>query len=200
MKVAPALRSRLKDLFEEGWELWDRFDCEVRHQEWHPFVHGDYEKILEAFLAQPSPTNGQSFLEWGSATGVVTIMADLLGYDSHGIELDTDLVREARALAERHGSGARFEAGSFLPSGYQWRPRNGDGRAGTIGHGESAYPRMGRPLDTFDLVYGFPWGGEEELMLDLMKRYGSRDARLLLHDQQGGIRCYRGGRLEPVDG
>ena len=53
---------------------------------------------------------------------------------------------------------------------------------------------MGVPQDDFDVVYGYPWGGEEPMMLDLMRAYGSRDARLLI---LGGneMREYRNGRL-----
>ncbi|MDP9348996.1 MAG: hypothetical protein M3P24_07635, partial [Gemmatimonadota bacterium] len=81
-----ALRARLDALLEEGWELWDRFDSEVRRRSWHPFVAADYERVLQALLPLRAP--GLRFLEWGSATGVITIMADLLGFDAYGIELD----------------------------------------------------------------------------------------------------------------
>ena len=189
----PILRIRLTALFEEGWEIWDRFDVEVRQREWHPFVHGDYERVLAALLVQAASPPGRRFLEWGSGTGVITIMADMLGFDAFGIELDGDLVQVSRGLAERHGSRAQFVAGSFLPSGYRWRPRGGDGRPGTIGEGDSAYPALGHPLDEFDLVYGYPWGGEEGLMLDLMHRYGGNQASLLLHDTGGGVRVVRDG-------
>jgi hypothetical protein len=193
----PTLRLRLTALFEEGWEIWDRFDVEVRQREWHPFVHGDYERVLESLVAEAASAPGRRFLEWGSGTGIIAIMADMLGFDAYGIELDGDLVQVARGLAERHGSGARFEVGSFLPSGYRWRPRNGDGRPGTIGVGESAYPALGHPLDEFDLVYGYPWGGEEELMLDLMRRYGGGHASLLLHNTAGDVQVIRGGMIRP---
>ena len=193
LEVDAALRARLDALMQEGWAIWDRFDTEVRRESFHPFVPGDYESVLQTLLAQRA--SGPRFLEWGSATGVVTIMADMLGFEAFGIELDGGLVEIARDLAHRFDSKARFAAGSFLPSGYQWRPRDGDGRPGTIGRGPSAYPTLGHPLDEFDLVYGYPWTGEEPLMLDLMRSYGRRGARLLLHGDHG-VRVYFGGRLE----
>ncbi len=190
----PALAARLREVTEAGWELWERFDIEVRSRRWHPFVAADYERVLHALVALRRP--GMRFLEWGSATGVITIMADLLGYEAYGIELDPRLVEIARDLAARFGSGARFAAGSFLPTGYRYRPRDGDGRIGTIGQGESAYPALGHPLDDFDLVYGYPWDGEEPLMLDLMRAYGARGARLLVHGGSDGVRVYRDVRLK----
>ncbi len=186
-----ALRSRMDSLIEEGRDFWDRFDAEVRRNDWHPFVPADYERVLETMLALRGP--GLRFLEWGSATGVITIMADLLGFEAYGIELDAELVDVARGLAEKYDSRARFAAGSFLPTGYRWRPAGGDSRPGTIGDGASGYLELMHPLEDFDLVYGYPWHGEEALMHDLMRQYGGRDARLLIHGADG-VQVYRGGK------
>lgn len=182
-------------LCEEGRDFWHEFDAHVRQERWHPFVPADYDEVLAVLLALRRP--GRRFLEWGSAIGVVTIMADLLGYDAYGIELDAALVSSARALAERTGSGARFVAGSFIPMGWQWRPPDGDGRSATIGEGPSGYIELGRALDDFDVVFGYPWSGEEELMLDLMRAHGGRDALLMLHTVEDGITVYRDGRAVP---
>jgi len=190
--LEPALRARIHALIDEGAEIYDRFDREVRDRNWHPFVPGDYGGILQALLEFRAP--GLKFLEWGSATGVVVIMADLLGFDAYGIELDAGLVSIARSLAERYESRARFVAGSFLPTGYRWRPKTGDGRLGTIGQGASAYAELGHGLDDFDVVYAYPWSGEEVMMLDLMRSYGSAKARVLLHGDHG-VNVYSGGQL-----
>jgi hypothetical protein len=131
----PALRARIDALLDEGRDIWDRFDMEVRQKDFHPFVPADYDSVLRTLVSLRAP--GLRFLEWGSATGIITIVADMLGYDACGIELDARLVDVARELARKHGSGARFAAGSFLPSAYRYRPRHGDGRLGTIGVGES---------------------------------------------------------------
>ncbi len=190
--IDPALRTRLSELSAEGWELWERFDIEVRQRGFHPFVAADYDKVLPTLISLREP--GLRFLEWGSATGVITIMADLLGFEAYGIELDPGLVRIARGLAERYRSGARFTEGSFLPTGYEWKPRTSDSKVRYIGSGVSAYPEMGHPLDDFDLVFGFPWGGEVLLMLDLMRCYGNPDGRLIIHDVDQGMLVYRGGK------
>ncbi|HEX6369493.1 MAG TPA: hypothetical protein VF006_11215 [Longimicrobium sp.] len=189
----PALRVRLAELSEEGWELWRQFDVEVRQHDWHPFVPADYERVLQTLLPLRAP--GLRFLEWGSAMGVIAIMADLLGFEAYGIELDPRLVEMARGLAERYGSGARFVAGSFIPSGYRWKSRTGDDRIGTIGYGQSGYPELRHPLEDFDVVFAYPWSGEEPMMLDLMRAYGDSGARLVLHGGPEGARVYRGGKL-----
>ena len=187
-----ALDARLAALCAEGWALADKFDEEVRAHQFHPFVPADYDVVVDALIRYRGPN--LRFLEWGAATGVITIVADLLGFDAYGIELQSDLVATARALAAKFESGARFVAGSFLPSGYEWRSRDGDNRIGTLGVGPSAYRELGYALDDFDVVFGYPWDGELPLMVDLMSRYGRADAILLLNHVTDGVVAYRGGR------
>lgn len=189
----PATQDAVSELLAEGWELFEKFSAKADTTEFHPFIAADYETVLAALL--PRRGHGLKFLEWGSATGVITIMADLLGFEAYGIEIDIDLVHTARDLANRHRSDARFAAGSFLPAGYEWRPSSGDGRTATIGTGTSGYLELATPLDEFDVVFGFPWGGEEPMMLDLMRAYGSPDAFLLLNTVNNGVLTYQGGRL-----
>jgi hypothetical protein len=186
------VHARLDALCAEGWAIWEHFDRTVREPDFHPFVAADYDAVRAALLPLCAP--GRRFLEWGSASGIITIMADVMGFDACGIELDASLVTMARTLATRLGSRARFVAGSFLPAGYRWRSRDGDTRTGTIGEGPSGYLQLGRALEDFDVVFGYPWDGEAPVMQDVMQRYGRHDALLLLHDTTAGVRVYRGGR------
>ena len=189
-KLDAALRARLDALCAEGWTIFEQFDAEVRDRRFHPFVAADYDAVLTALTAQRGA--GLRFLEWGSASGVITIMADLLGYDACGIELDESLVQTARDLATRFHSGARFVAGSFLPTGYEFNQGDSDSRAGWVGSGPSGYLQLGRALDDFDVVFGYPWGGGEPMMFDLMRCYGRADALLLLYGVDNGVTAYRG--------
>lgn len=184
---------RIEALCEEGRDFWHRFDAEVRQDEFHPFVAADYAPVLAALVSLRKP--GRTFLEWGSATGVITIMADLLGFDACGIELDSALVDEGRKVASRWGSNARFAAGSFVPMGWEWKRPGGNGRHGTIGEGRSGYLELGRALDDFEVVYAFPWMGEEPMLLDLMRSRGGRDAYFVLHTVHDGTTIYRGGKV-----
>lgn len=190
-----ALRRRLGALCAEGWAIFERFDTEVRDRRFHSFVAAEYELVLDELARHRRP--GLRFLEWGSASGVITVMADLLGYEASGIEIDASLVSTARALASRFESGARFVHGSFLPTGYAFNPR--ELTRWTDGSGaESGYIQLGRALDDFDVVFGYPWGSEEAMMLDLMRSYGQPKALLLLFGVETGVRAYRGGREVPA--
>ena len=190
--IDESVRARLRALCTEGWAIWDRFAADELDRPFHPFVAADYDLVCEALMAYDG--HGLRFLEWGSATGVITVMADMLGFQAYGIELDASLVKTADDLAHRFRSGARFVSGSFLPTGYHWRAQDGDDRTGTLGTGPSGYLQLGHSLDEFDVVFGYPWDGEEAMMLDLMSKYARPDALLLLNSQSDGVLAYRRGR------
>ncbi len=192
-----ALQARLREVCAAGWEFFDRFDRTVRERGFHAFVASDYDVVCGALVAHRAA--GLRFLELGSASGVITILADLLGYEAFGIELDASLVATARAMAQRFGSRARFVSGSFFPAGYSYRSADGEVRTGTLGVGASGYQELGLALDDFDVVFGYPWGGEEPVLLDLMKHFGGTDSLLLMHSVNDGVLAYRNGkRLRPT--
>ena len=186
------LLARLDTLREAGWDIFERFELEVRDHRFHPFVAADYARVQQALITHRAP--GLRFLEWGSASGVITIIADLLGYKSYGIELDGALVDTARTLAARFDSAATFVEGSFLPTGFAFTPQPDEPWTSTTGSGASGYVQLGTALDDFDVVFGYPWGGERSMMRDLMRRYGNPEALLLLHDVDDGVRAFRGAR------
>jgi hypothetical protein len=178
-------------LIEDGVAQFSEFDRAVRDKAFHPFVAADYHVVLET-LARVRATFADrsrrpTMIELGSGNGVIAIMADLLGFDAVGIELDGSLVAIARELAQRYDSSARFAVGSFIPSGYTWRSESGDARMGTIGSGPSAYRELGRALDDFDVVYAYPWEGEAPIIRDLARRYANPHATLVLMDAVDGV-------------
>ncbi|MES2522998.1 MAG: hypothetical protein V4617_09895 [Gemmatimonadota bacterium] len=192
------LESRLDALVAEGWAIRERFENSLRDDDFHSFVAADYDTVRAALQLLRAP--GRRFLEWGSASGIITIMADLMGFEASGIEIDGSLVGIARELAVRFDSGARFVTGSFLPAGYVRRAAGGDDDPETISEGPSGYLQLGRALDDFDIVFAFPWPGDAPLMLDVMARYGRRDAVMLVYDVNDGVRAYRDRRLLRLDG
>lgn len=187
------LDGRLDRLFEEAAVVWKRFDLERRQHAFHPFMPAQYGPVLDTLLLLRRP--GLRFLELGSATGIITIMADLLGFEACGIELDEELVEIARDLARRHDSAATFAAASYLPAGYQYVAPCGDTRLGTIGDGPPGYTELGLELADFDVVFGFPWPGEEPVLHDLMAQHGNPNAILLVNGAPTGVKLYRGGAL-----
>jgi hypothetical protein len=187
-ELSDDLLARIDALHEEGERIFERFERDVRSAAFHPFKPANYRAMVDELL--PFVGECRTFLEWGSATGIIAITADLLGFDACGIEIDADLVETARDLARRHRSSARFAAGSMLPAGYQWRAPSGDPRLGTIEEGEPGYVELGMDLTAFDLVYGYPWSGEAAMMHDIMQRYGADGARLMINRGREGVQVF----------
>lgn len=188
-----ALQKKIARLIAEGREIAGAFDRDVRQKNWHPFIAADYDEVLHQLL--PLRRLRTSFLECGCATGVITIMADLLGFDACGIESDGDLVAIARRLADKYESTARFALGSFLPTGYEYRDATGDGRLGTLTLGDSGFPQLARSMEDFDIVFAYPWDGESAVLEDLMHRHGRSSAQLLLYGNPVG-RAHATSELE----
>jgi len=128
------------------------------------FVASDYRwawQVLRRWRAEGAVAAGARFLEWGSGQGTVTLLAALLGMRAEGVDRDARLVEAARALAERHGvPGARFRRASY---------------AALPGDRLPVADATGR-----DVVYVYPWPGEEEFFLALFEAGAAPGARLLM--------------------
>jgi len=124
---------------------------------------------------------GRSFCEWGSGMGGVTCLAALLGFDACGIEIEPDLVTEARSLASDFQLPARFYDGSFKPSGAY--------------RGELAMGEVERDLGfeptRFDVVYVYPWPAEERVILELFDYGASSGSLLVTYHGRGAFRARR---------
>jgi hypothetical protein len=64
----------------------------------------------------------------------------------------------------------------------------------------SAWDELGQDLADFDLVYAFPWPGEEALFDALMRRYGRPDQAFLSYHSDEGFVLRRGRNIERLEG
>ncbi len=171
-------------------EIWTRHEND---RSFGSYISADYEAVLDGLIRQQPLAN--SFLEWGSGLGVVTIMASLLGYEACGIEAEAELVDYSRELAEQFQCSAEFVVGGFIPDSFQWRPELGEEAVRTAIDLADAYDDLGRQLDEFDLVYGYPWPTEHELFKGIMRDCGSSHSSLLIYDAREGIMIYDASEL-----
>lgn len=132
-------------------------------------------------------SHGRSFLELGSGIGVITIIADLLGYDAYGIEIEPRLVDESYRLAESCGSTATFIEGSFVPPEIQEEVALLNADHLTCTSGADAYEEMGMAIRDFDLVYAYPWPDETEWLHDLFRRGAGPTSALLSYSVRDGF-------------
>jgi hypothetical protein len=194
VEITPTLRSdelpeEILRLVEEAARRIEAF-VEARHDDPIPaFVPSDFlavyrtlEAIRRGWLAP-----GGHFLEWGSGFGVVAMLAAVVGFQAFGIEIHADLVAAARRLAAAQGIEARFVEGSFVPEGGEdLVPPMGE-LAWLDTDGASAYEDLEFELDEFDVVFAYPWPGEEDVVIDLFDRFAALGALLVTYQGREGV-------------
>ncbi|MCA9192379.1 MAG: hypothetical protein KDB03_11475 [Planctomycetales bacterium] len=77
---------------------------------WFDFVPCDYGIVFTLLSA----LQRGRFCEWGSGLGVVTGIAELLGYSATGIEMHAPLAELSRELLAEHGLKAQIEIGDYF--------------------------------------------------------------------------------------
>ncbi|MEQ9460840.1 MAG: hypothetical protein RIG82_07805 [Phycisphaeraceae bacterium] len=167
------------------------------------FVPADYPLVYQALAAveQHGLAPGRRFLEWGSGFGVVTAMASLLGYDAFGVEVEPDLVDQAEMLVEDHGIAATFARGSYLPEDADKIADQINDMSWLETDRPDGYDELGLEIDDFDVIYVYPWPGEEPVAEACFERFAATgallltyrtDDRLWLHRKVKGERKKRG--------
>lgn len=175
---------QLDALIREGQEIWEGFRLQ-NGEAFSLFIPCDHRGAHEALAGLRD--RATTFLELGSATGVVTIMADLLGFEAYGIEIESWLVDASTELAEQFGSSATFAEGTFVPLEYQDEVDNLSADSFTPTHGACGYEELGMDLRDFDVVFCFPWPGDELWLRELVRRHARPDTLLLTYDDREGF-------------
>ncbi len=190
---AIALPERVVQFLNDADERIDDFQFEHRDQPVAAFVPSDFVLAYQslATIASMRLASGNRFVEWGSGVGVVTCLAAELGFDAVGIEIEEELVEISRELASDHAVEAEFAAGSFVPgdevdlfdlSGdFNWVRTDA----------ASAYDDLDLEPDDFDLVYCYPWPGEEALSEELFADCCATGALLLSFHGRDGMKLWR---------
>ncbi|MHC4731329.1 MAG: methyltransferase domain-containing protein [Planctomycetota bacterium] len=151
------------------------------------FVASDFERVGRALQAvrEANLGPGGACCEWGSGFGVVALMAACLDFQACGIEINADLVDEATALANEFQLDVEFACGTYVPQGGEDLTDACEEFDWLSAGGACGYDALGVDPADFDLIFAYPWPGEEQVIDDLFERYGAVSALLL---------TYHGGR------
>jgi hypothetical protein len=149
-------------------------------------VHGALAEIRAANLA-----TGRRFIEWGSGIGVVACLASCVGFDAVGIEIEPKLVAIANEIADAHGIAVQFACGSFIPDGVVPRVDWIDGVAWLTTTGDDGHLELELDPDDFDVVFAYPWPGEEQVIFDLFADTAAVGALLLTYHGIEGVKLQR---------
>ena len=135
---------------------------------------------------------GPRFCEWGSGAGVVTCLAAMVGFDAWGIEFEAELVELSNQLARQYHLKADFCRGNFVPHGGQ-KIAEGVGEFEWLAvGGPDPYEQMDLEIDDCDVIFAYPWPGEQRVIERLFDRFASDGALLMTYNgETEGIRLYR---------
>jgi hypothetical protein len=181
----PKIAAFLKDAEERIEAFQDQ------HQV-HGFVPSQFPVIYHALkhIQDESLATGLHFCEWGSGFGVVACLAASLGYTACGIEVNEELVASATQLAGDYDLEVDFHCDSFIPIGGEdyiameetssWLTE----QAGTLEE-EGILP------ENYDVIFVYPWPGEESVTERLFRKFANHGALLLSFHGREGLRLQR---------
>ncbi len=157
------------------------------------FVPSDFVRCQESLLLlhETGLATGRRFMEWGSGLGVAACLADRLGLDAFGIEVEAGLVDAARDLAEDFDLNPTFACGSIVPDGGHEVFERATETEWLIQGAADGYDELGLDATDFDIIYAYPWPGEEDAIDYLFDRYAAVGALLLTYHGINDIRVLR---------
>ena len=190
-RQAPIPR-RVAELLEVADSRIDRF-VNREGRRIHGFVASDYVAAFSAleWVQQNNLLSGQTFCEWGCGFGVVTMLAALAGMDACGIEVESELVECAEKLAADLEIACQFSGGSLIPDGADRLVEFVEDIAHIDTDSPGAYEDLGLDVDDFDLIYVYPWPGEERYLEDVFEHYAAKGALLLTYHGIEDLRLQR---------
>ncbi len=162
------------------------------------FVPSDFKTVYLALQAiiDENLASGNLMCEWGSGFGVVASLASMLEFTACGIEVDQALVEASRRLADDFDLPVEFALGSFIPSGAEFLAEeayvdNNAAYSWLITDAEDGYDELQCSLEDFDVVFAYPWPGEDYLISSLFEKYAAEGALLLTYDYPETVRLRR---------
>ena len=162
------------------------------------FVPSDFVTVYHSLRAitEANLASGTSLCEWGSGFGVVASLAAMLEFNVCGIEIERSLVNASRRLADDFRLPVEFVHGSFVPSGAEADVEEAYAASSTeyfwlVTDADDAYDELGLGPHDFDVVFAYPWPGEECLIEGLFEKYAAEEALLLTYTQYNSVRLQR---------
>lgn len=157
------------------------------------FVTCDFDlaSVTLMWIIQKNLASGRQFCELGSGFGVVSMLAASMGFDAIGIEIEPVLVKEASRLAKRLKNNASFYCGSFIPHGILDLLDIERDVDNVLLQEDNIFEEIGLGIEDFDLLFAFPWPGEELFFERLFDQRGASGSMLLTYHGRDGMRLQR---------
>jgi len=193
MLEGTALPPAVESLIAETEKRIIAFVERTKDDQMFAFVPSDFRATYRAlaWLHGKRLAPGRAFCEWGSGMGAVALLAAQVGFDSSGIEVESALVEESIALAKDFDLPVDFVCGSFVPEGSEDGEDSLEEFAWLDFRAAPAYAELGYEPEDFDLIFAYPWPGEQQVVFDIFEECAANGALLLTYHGGEGLRLHR---------
>lgn len=157
------------------------------------FVPSDFNRVHCAIHAvrEHHLAPGDRFCEWGAGFGVAAGLAAFAGFEACGIEIEPDLCEGARSLLEDHGLDTPIALGTFVPEGGEAFTDAAQELAWLEVSGPCGYEELDLEVTELDVVFAYPWPGEEEAVVDLFEAFAAEGTLLVTYHGLEDVRLRR---------
>ncbi|MFN3165604.1 MAG: hypothetical protein ACE37H_00915 [Phycisphaeraceae bacterium] len=193
-QAAPPPNPTAARLIEDAQDRIERFIRARNHREPIPsFVASDFVMVDRALAAvvDGGLAPGRVFCEWGCGFAVVAGLAALQGLDAHAIEIHRDLVDAGDRLMRDHQLDVAIAQGSLVPEDGDAIVDQMAQQAWLLTNEHPAYDELGLDPCDFDLIFAYPWPGEESLIEALFDAFAAEGALLLTYHGMNEIKLQR---------
>ncbi len=159
----------------------------------HGFVPSDFEqawRVIDA-IARAKLAPGRRFCEWGCGFAAVAGLASLCGFDASGIEIERDLVDEARRLTGDFALDVALAHGSFVPPDAEELGACNEEFSWISEGGPDGHAVLRLDPDDLDVIFAYPWPGEEAVIDRLFDTFAASEALLVTFHGKEGLRVER---------
>lgn len=117
-------------------------------------------------------------LDLGCGDGSATVYFATKGYDTYGIDLNRELIRDAERMAKGYkNERMTFAHGNYLPPDI--RARTPPAPHILLQDSPDPYEFLGVQPNQFDIFFIFPWPGQMLSVFDFIRTHAKKGARLM---------------------
>lgn len=194
--------AQASDLIQDAEDRIERFIRERQSSTPIPsFVACDFVMVDRALreVMDQRLASGPTFCEWGAGFAVAAGLAALNGFASHAIEIHRDLVAQAERLIQDHMLEVELAQGSLVPDGGDEIVDEMASQDWLKTNEHPAYDELGIDASDIDLIFAYPWPGEEGLIEALFDAFAAEGALLLTYHGMNEMKLQRKSQDDTSD-
>ena len=191
-----------QNLIDDAQERIERFIRARQASDPIPsFVACDFVMVDRAIraVAEQRLAPGPVFCEWGAGFAVAAGLAALNGLGAYAIEIHRDLVDQADRLLRDHSIEVELAQGSLVPEGGDEIVDEMASQDWLKTNEHPAYEELGIEVSDIDLIFAYPWPGEEGLIEALFDSFAADGALLLTYHGMNEIKLQRKVQGDAID-